>query len=148
MSVTLEQALEAELVRLGRRGGMDRGLGAKLTARRLRTDRFSATIEAAAPVEAVTSWVVAALGILGRPLGDGPPLRAVVGAGVRNLNPAIVEVEVGAVGERRTRVVVRGVAKESLLSQRTAAKAVGRVLDALGAGRRRKRRRRDKRGPS
>jgi hypothetical protein len=121
---------------------MDRGLGAKLTAQRLRTDHFEATLEAKASVEAVTSWVVAALGILGRPL-DGPGHRAVIGAGFRNLNPAIVEALVAPVGEHRTRVLVRGVAKESVLSQRTAAKAVGRVLDALGAGRRRKRRRRD-----
>jgi len=65
MAADLETVLEAELVRLGRRGGMDRGLGAKLTAQRLRTDHFEATLEAQASVEAVTSWVVAALGILG-----------------------------------------------------------------------------------
>jgi len=35
----------------------------------------------------------------------------------------------------RTRVEVRGVAKEGVIGQRTAAKAVGRVLDAVGAGR-------------
>ncbi len=143
--MSLEALLEAELVRLGRRGGMDRGLGVQLTSRRLRTDRFSATLEADASEEAVTSWVVAALALLGRPL-DEPGHRAVIGAGFRNLNPAVVEAVVTPVGEHRTRVVVRGVAKESVLSQRTAGQAVGRVLDALGAGRRRKRKRRRRRG--
>jgi hypothetical protein len=147
MPSELEDLLEAELARLGRRGGLDRGIGARFVSQRLRVDTFTATIEADASLEAVTSWVDAALGILGRPI-DGPAHRAVIGAGFRNLNPAVVEAAVSELGPHRTRVVVRGVAKEGVLSQRTAAKAVGRVLDALGAGRRRKRRRRRAARPS
>jgi hypothetical protein len=147
MPSELEDLLEAELARLGRRGGLDRGVGARFVSQRLRVDTFTATIEADASLEAVTSWVDAALGILGRPI-DGPAHRAVIGAGFRNLNPAVVEAAVSELGPHRTRVVVRGVAKEGVLSQRTAAKAVGRVLDALGAGRRRKRRRRRAARPS
>ncbi len=85
----------------------------------------------------MASWLVAAYEDLGRPLGEG---RAVVGAGLRQLNPAVVTaVLVPIDGGRRTRVEVRGVAKEGVIAQRTAAKAVGRVLDAVGAGRKRPR---------
>ena len=123
---------------------MDRGLGARLTVKRLRTDRFTRAFEAPSSAEAVTSWVVAALDTLGRPL-VGPELRAVIGAGFRNLNPALVEVHVEPLDPHRTRVTVIGVAKEGLVGQRTAGQAAGRVLDALGAGRRRRRSWRERR---
>ena len=80
-----------------------------------------------------------ALAALGRPLGGEPP-RTLVGAGFGRLNPAVVTVALVPLAGGRTRVEVTAVAKEGLLRQRPAAKAVGRVLDELGAGRRTPRR--------
>ena len=132
-----EEILEAELARLGGRGSLGGGLGARMTARFLKTSRFEASAEAGAPPDVVASWLVATYEDLGRPLGDG---RAVIGAGYRQLNPSVVTAVLVPVDDgRRTRVEVRGVAKEGLVGQRTAAKAVGRVLDAVGAGRERPR---------
>jgi len=128
-----EVVLEAELARLGGRASLGGGLGARLTARFLKTSSFAASAEAGAPADVVAEWLETAYGQLGRSLGDG---RAVIGAGYRNLNPAVVTTVLVPLGGDRTRVEVRGVAKEGLVGQRTAAKAVGRVLDAVGAGRR------------
>lgn len=145
---TPEEVLEAELVRLGARGySAGGGRGAQWAAQRLKTDRFEATLDAGAPVDEVRAWVQAALAELGRPL-DAPDLRAVIGAGFLNKNPAVVDVDLVALPGARTRVRVRAVAKEGLVARRAAAKAVGRVLDAVGAGRRRKGRRRDARRPA
>jgi len=127
-----EEVLEAELARLGGRASLGGGLGARLTARCLKTSRFAASAEAGAQADVVAGWLQAAYEDLGRPLGDG---RAVIGAGYRNLNPAVVTTVLVPLSTDRTRVEVRGVAKEGVIGQRTAAKAVGRVLDAVGAGR-------------
>lgn len=134
--MTDEEVLEAELARLGGRASLGGGLGARLAARRLKTSRFEASAEAGAPPHVVASWLEAAYRDLGRPLGEG---RAVIGAGYRQLNPAVVTAVLVPLAGGRTRVEVRGVAKEGIIAQRTAAKAVGRVLDAVGAGRRRPR---------
>lgn len=60
---------------------------------------------------------------------DGTPaVRGVVGAGWFGLNPAVVTVSAAPAGG----LTVRAAAKEGLIGQHTAERAVRRVVDALG----------------
>jgi len=54
----------------------------------------------------------------------------VVGAGVGNLNPAVVTVTISASPEG-SRLVIRGAAKEGLIKQRAGEKAAKRVAAAM-----------------
>lgn len=63
-----------------------------------------------------------------------PSVAAIVGSGALDLNPTIVAVEVSSLGENRCRVRVLGIAKEGLIKQRGAEKAVKRFADQLLAG--------------
>ena len=53
-----------------------------------------------------------------------------VGAGVGNLNPAVVTVTISASAEG-SRLVIRGAAKEGLIKQRAGEKAAKRVAAAM-----------------
>ena len=54
-------------------------------------------------------------------------IRGVIGAGALDMNPAVVDVDVRPGG----RLVVRAAGKEGLIPQRTARKAVRKVIDSL-----------------
>jgi len=54
-------------------------------------------------------------------------VRGVIGAGAMNMNPAVVDVDVRPGG----RLVVRAAGKEGLIPQRTAQKAVRKVIESL-----------------
>jgi hypothetical protein len=63
---------------------------------------------------------------------EKPTLRAVIGSGFLGLNPAVVEVSLDLVSDEITKVRVRATAKEGLIKQRTAEKAIQRLIDAAG----------------
>ena len=58
---------------------------------------------------------------------DEHQVRGVIGSGALDMNPAVVDVHVRAGG----RVVVHAAGKEGLIPQRTARKAVRRVIESL-----------------
>ena len=62
---------------------------------------------------------------------DKHQLRAVVGSGSLNFNPAVVTLQLVATAPTSTRIRVRGVAKEGLIPQRAGRKAAERVAEAL-----------------
>lgn len=65
---------------------------------------------------------------------DKPPypfLKAVVGSGAFNMNPAVVYLEILDGDATQSEVTITGAAKEGLIKQHTAAKAVQRVVAAL-----------------
>jgi hypothetical protein len=64
---------------------------------------------------------------------DKHELRAVVGAGALNLNPAVVTLQLLATTMESTTIRVRGVAKEGLIRQRAGRKAAERVAARLRA---------------
>jgi hypothetical protein len=77
------------------------------------------------------------LGELGRELGvrDGgetadTQVVGIVGAGVGDLDPAVVTVTIRAAGQG-SKLVVRGAAKEGLIKQHAGGKAATRVAEAL-----------------
>ena len=64
---------------------------------------------------------------------DHPRLQAVIRSGFARLNPAVVQIDVQPTAGDTSHVTVRATAKEGLIRQRTAEKAVTRVVSALQA---------------
>jgi hypothetical protein len=64
---------------------------------------------------------------------DDQPIRAVVGSGQDNLNPALVTVAIEALSDTESKVIVRGAAKEGFVKQRGGEQAVSLVLSRLSS---------------
>lgn len=121
-------------------GALGGRLGAEWAARYLSNETYEASVDVTGdPADAVMRCFEALLsvGSITEP-ADGPAdgvehprLVAVVGAGFFNMNPALVEVDVEPTAADGSRVTVRATAKEGLIKQRTAEKAVRRVVDRL-----------------
>ena len=103
----------------------------------LRKSVLEVDLTLAMPPAAAAERARQVLGELGRELGvrDGgetadTQVVGIVGAGVGNLNPAVVTVTIRAAGQG-SKVVVRGAAKEGLIKQHAGGKAARRVAEAL-----------------
>lgn len=124
----------------GNLGGVGGSLGASLAARFLPTERFSLELKLRADSRTVLAKVYAYLSSKGR-VTDSDELResphptasGVVGSGFFNLNPAIVQAQIVGVEAETCTVILTGAAKEGLIKQRTARKAVHRLADELNA---------------
>ena len=112
-----------------------RGVGVRRAVRRLETDTFEAVVEVNADLAKATmvfSDAVARLGHLTERQNGGrePTVAGVVGGGFFNANPAVVRVRLTPLSDGRCTASVTAYAKEGLIRQRTAEKAVRRVLGA------------------
>jgi hypothetical protein len=111
--------------------------GAAFAGRRLRKDVGETEIALAAPLDEVFVRVVSLIEAMGRLVAQAGPadgravVRGIVGAGVMDLNPAVVTVTLAAAGEDGTQVHLRGAAKEGLIKQRAGHKAVERLAARL-----------------
>ncbi len=114
-------------------------LGARLAARLLPENVHEIVLVLPLPRDealALAQWILASLG---EPVDetrlsdDKYQLRAVVGSGALNLNPAVVTVQLVASTPASTTIRVRGVAKEGLIPQRAGRKAAERVSACLQA---------------
>jgi hypothetical protein len=114
----------------GRRGQR----GAEAGARRLRKGVFEVELVLRVPPAEAAERARDAISDLGSLLDleavDDDRVVGVVGAGVGNLNPAVVTVTISAWAEG-SRVVIRGAAKEGLIKQRAGEKAAKRVAAAM-----------------
>jgi len=116
------------------RGG---GWGAAFAARRLRNNAHEIEVTLAAPPDEVFVQVVSVIGAMGRIVAQTGPtdgkaiVRGIVGAGIANLNPAVVTVTMISDGDSGTAVQIRGVAKEGLIKQRAGQKAAERLAASL-----------------
>jgi hypothetical protein len=114
----------------GRRGQR----GAEAGARRLRKGVFEVELVLRVPPAEAAERARDAISDLGSLLDleavDDDRVVGVVGAGVGNLNPAVVTVTISASAEG-SRVVIRGAAKEGLIKQRAGEKAAKRVAAAM-----------------
>lgn len=63
---------------------------------------------------------------------NAPGIRAVVGSGAFGMNPAVVDLSVEPVSDRAATVTVYATAKEGLIKQHAAGKAVRRFLERAG----------------
>ena len=66
------------------------------------------------------------------PAGSQAVVRAIVGAGALNLNPAMLAVTMTSAGDGRTTVHIQGAAKEGLIKQNAGEKATRRLAAMLG----------------
>ena len=64
--------------------------------------------------------------------GDSHTVTGVVGSGFFNMNPVCLTVLLEPIDENQTRARVRGTAKEGLIPQNSAAKAIARLFAAWG----------------
>jgi hypothetical protein len=143
-----EEILVNRLGRLGWRSGWLSGglwgasggrLGARLAARLLPEDVHEIELVLALPPDealALAGWVLSSLGEPvheTRLADDNYQLRAVVGSGALNINPAMVTLQLVATTPVSTTIQVRGVAKEGLIRQRAGHKAAERVAARLRA---------------
>ena len=65
------------------------------------------------------------------PTSQYPKISGVVEAGFFNMNPTLVHIEVISAGDKSCTLLLSGSAKEGLIKQQSAEKAVGRVADFL-----------------
>ena len=109
-------------------------------ARRLRTRGAELTVSRPDAPGAVADALRALFAREGQPIdgelaGDaGGWLRGIVGAGALDLNPAVVRAVLRPAPGAATRVELSASAKEGLIPQRTAKKALARVVDGLDQG--------------
>jgi hypothetical protein len=125
---------ESVLVReLGKLAGFFGGFGARFAARRLPVEESEAAIAVAA---GSTDLRISLVGIL-RGIGtisdefaaETPmdSISAIVGSGHMNLNPTIVHVRIVASSDVTTQLFLRAVAKEGLIKQQSAQRAIERI---------------------
>ena len=115
-------------------------LGAKLVARRLPTEGFRKELKLRIDPKAALSAVYDYLTDHGRMLDDHeaageanvPHLSAVIGSGFFRLNPTMVHVEIVEAHADGCTVQLSAAAKEGLIKQRSAEKAVSRLAEVLG----------------
>ena len=144
-----EEILVNRLGRLGWRSGRLAGglqaasggrLGARFAARLLPEDVHEVLLVLALPADEALALARRVLASPGEPANetrlaeDKHELRAVVGSGLLNLNPAVVTLQLLATTSASTTIRVRGVAKEGLIRQRAGRKAAERVAARLRAG--------------
>ncbi len=154
MADSSDDILSKELAKLGSwsgrlgslLGGGDADAGEKvtslsvqLTARFLATERYTEKFACAHPADKVLKYgysVLSKLGAMQNPPDAALPypfLSAVIGSGFRNLNPALVYFEILESGDSSCVVTITGAAKEGLIKQHTAEKAVKRVITELNS---------------
>ncbi len=111
--------------------------GGRLGARLIGNDTYEISLVLAMPFATAVDHCTATLQRLGNLLDDGEvaetsaSIRAVLGSGVWNLNPAVVTIELSRADDSSTAALIRGIAKEGLIKQRAGQKAAERVAAAL-----------------
>jgi hypothetical protein len=144
-----DDILGEELGKLGELGGKIGGLlsgktgssggshAVKLTAKFLPTETSSEKLVLKIGAEKALKLGYSVLLKMGElktddgPKAPYPMLRAVVSSGFLNMNPAVVYLEILEGDESGCEVTVTAAAKEGLIRQHTAAKALQRVVTAL-----------------
>jgi hypothetical protein len=114
-------------------------LGVKLVARRLPTECSQKELKLRSDAKTALSAVYDYLTDHGRMIEDDdaqgdasfPRLSAVIGSGFFRLNPTIVHVEITHAGPASCTVQLSAAAKEGLIKQRSAEKAVDRLAAVL-----------------
>ena len=121
----------------GKLSGTAASLGVQAVAKFLPTETFSKQLPLNVPADKALSlgfFVLSKLGELQKKGTEDAPypfLKAVVKAGFFNMNPSVVYFEILQGNSLSCTVTVTGAAKEGLIKQKTAEKAVQRVMTRL-----------------
>jgi len=113
-------------------------LGAEWAAKRLKSERHDRSIAYMVDIDTACEDVYEILSGMGEiietsdePLG----IAAVVGSGFLNMNPTIVTATFAPEDEGATAIHLSAVAKEGLIKQKSAEKAITRLIEILSQGR-------------
>jgi hypothetical protein len=137
MNDSEDQILARELGKVGGVFGPIGSFGSRFSARYLPTERFTGSLRIEKDVRDVLQTVFRALSGMGKMTDQyadpaGPPsLSAIVGSGFLGMNPTLLHVEVVATSDSGSEVSISAAAKEGLIKQRSAAKAVGKFKEEL-----------------
>jgi len=130
--------LARELAKLGGLGGgLGGSMGAKLAAGFLPTETKSRKITVKATPERAVQLGFSALTKFGQLQAENsdessyPLLKAVVGAGFLNMNPAVVVFEILGASVDGCEITITAAAKEGLIKQHTAEKAIQRIATEI-----------------
>lgn len=120
--------LERELGNIG-------GLGAQYAARQLPSEGFEIQMARPESIRNVASAATHVASVHGRlidvlELDEGVEIKAMVGSGYMNMNPAIVSIFVTE-HDHSSNVIVKATAKEGLIKQRTSERAVRRIAESI-----------------
>jgi len=121
----------------GKLPGTGTSLGVQAVAKFLPTETFFRQFTLDLPAEKALRlgfFVLSKLGDLQKKGGEDAPypfLKAVVKAGFFNMNPSVVYFEILQGDSSSCTVTVTGIAKEGLIKQKTAEKAVQKVMTYL-----------------
>lgn len=140
MSKRDDAILAREIGKIGKGpglGGLGSSIGARFAARFLPTETFVETLPLKVAPDRALKLGFLALTKIGKLQTDEnstpayPSLKAVVGSGYFNLNPAIVYLEILNGDATSCEVAITAAAKEGLIKQQTAGKAARRVVSEL-----------------
>ncbi len=148
MSNQQDDLLARELGKVASLGGMIGGgaagalggsLGASLAAHFLPTEQCQQQVSVSRDVATVLTELASFLTSEGRIADDRkagtsqfPRISGILGSGFLKMNPTVVHVEVIGVDNDSCMLLVSGAAKEGLIKQRSAEKAVSRIVEFLG----------------
>jgi hypothetical protein len=122
---------------VGKVVGFGGSFGARFAAKFLPTETYSEKLALKISPELALKHGFSVLTKLGKLQTDSdykpphPSLKAVVGSGFMNLNPAVVCLEIQEANSTGCVLTISAAAKEGLIKQHTAAKAVQRVVSTL-----------------
>ena len=144
MSNQQDDMLARELGKVGSLGGAISGgaaggsLGASLAARLLPSEQYQQQVSISRDVATTLAQLASFLANEGRVASGSetgtsryPKISGVLGSGFLKMNPTLVHVEVIGVENGSCLLLVSGIAKEGLIKQRSAQKAVSRILKFL-----------------
>jgi hypothetical protein len=122
-------------------GGFGGRLGSRFTARFLKTVSQEAELTLHLPLSAAAERVQDVLTAMQHPIIQDSlesmtgqnKITAIAGGGIGNLNPVVITVKLTAHGGRSTAVKIRTAAKEGLIRQRSAEKAMKKFVGMLRA---------------
>lgn len=125
---------------LGKLVGFFAGFGARAAARTLPTEEYETTFDLKANADVAMALATRTLQSIGKLTDDfsssnqAGTISAIVGSGQMNLNPTVVHVSLNELSKDSCRVSIRGLAKEGLIKQQSAIKAVERIQQLLKKG--------------
>jgi hypothetical protein len=123
----------------GAAGALGGASGAWIASRFLPTESYARDYLLPCDARRALTIIVTALAGLGR-LQDSseinsrnPTIAGVIGSGFMKMNPCVLTIEIVSHTDKEATAVIRGAAKEGLIKQHTAEKAVTRVIEAIKA---------------
>jgi ribosomal protein S20 len=117
---------------------LDRAFGAQFAAKYLPTEQHQIEIELKAEVKTILAKAYSFFASNGRVANEEeagnspyPKISGVVGSGFLKMNPTVIHAEIIAIEEGVSTLLITAAAKEGLIKQHAAEKAVKRLVESM-----------------